>query len=154
MGSELVSGSLPQEGGEFTDSTTLSYTQIFYKHLPYYLAIGMPVEVYWDGDCVLTRSYRTADELKQKRVNQNAWLQGMYIYEALCNVSPILHAFAKKSAKPIPYPSEPYATTRKELEEKHKNDERKKFEKMKAKMSSWSVRTNAQINMRKEGEDG
>lgn len=33
---------------------------------------------------------------------------GMYIYEALCDVSPILHAFAKNGAKPIEYRTEPY----------------------------------------------
>lgn len=32
----------------------------------------------------------------------------MYVYEALCDVSPILHAFCKKGTKPLPYPTKPY----------------------------------------------
>ena len=30
-------------------------------------------------------------------------MQGLYIYEALCDVAPILHAFAKPGTKPLPY---------------------------------------------------
>lgn len=33
---------------------------------------------------------------------------GMYVYEAICDVSPVLHAFARRGAKPIPYRTEPY----------------------------------------------
>ena len=145
MGSELVSDSSPREGGESADSTTLSYTDIFYQHLPFYLAIGMPQEIYFDGDCVLVRMYREADVLKRKRHNETLWLQGMYIYEALCDVSPVLHAFAKKGTKPLPYPKEPYAITKEELEERKEREEQLRYEKIKAKMAGWAAKTNAQI---------
>ena len=36
------------------------------------------------------------------------WLQGAYMYEALLDASPMLHAFADKNTKPIPYRDEPY----------------------------------------------
>lgn len=36
------------------------------------------------------------------------WKQGMYIYEALCDVSPILHTFSKNGTKPLPYSKAPY----------------------------------------------
>lgn len=39
---------------------------------------------------------------------------GMYIYEAMCDVSPVLHAFARKGTKPIPYRTEPYPIGKKE----------------------------------------
>ena len=42
-------------------------------------------------------------------------MQGMYIYEALCDVSPVLHAFAKAGTKPRPYPEKPYSITKQEL---------------------------------------
>lgn len=38
----------------------------------------------------------------------DAWLQGMYVYDALLRASPLLHAFAKKGTKPKPYPTKPY----------------------------------------------
>ena len=53
--------------------------------------------------------------------------EGMYIYDALCKVSPVLHAFAKNGTKPIEYPSEPYPLTQKELI-MQKERQRKKIE--------------------------
>ena len=81
------------------------YSDIFYKKFPYYLSIGMTEEQYWDKDCCLVKFYRKSEELRKERVNQEAWLQGMYIYDALLRVAPVLHAFAKKGTKPQPYVS-------------------------------------------------
>jgi len=145
VGSELVSDSSPREGGESSDFATLSYTEVFYQHLPFYLAIGMPEDTYFNGDCVLVRMYRQANELRQRRHNQDLWLQGMYIYEALCDVSPVLHAFAKKGTKPLPYPKEPYALTDKERNERTERDEKIRYEKIKAMMSGWASKSNAQF---------
>ena len=148
MGNELVSDSQPHRGGESKGFAALSYTEVFYTHLPYYLAIGMPYDLYWNGDCRLTECYRRAEEIKQRQRNQELWLQGMYIYEALCDVSPILQAFAKKGTKPTPYTSEPYAITAKQVQEKRERQEQLRFEKTKAKMAAWAAKTNAQIAVR------
>lgn len=152
MGNELVSDSQPHWGGESKGFAALSYTEVFYTHLPYYLAIGMPYDLYWNGDCRLTECYRRAEEIKQRQRNQELWLQGMYIYEALCDVSPILQAFAKKGTKPTPYSSEPYAITAKQVQEKREKQEQLRFEKTKAKMAAWAAKTNAQIAVRAEKE--
>jgi hypothetical protein len=93
---------------------------MFYDQFPYYLSIGMTSEQYWDGDPSLPKYYRKADELSKKRRNQELWLQGMYIYEALCDVAPILHSFAKKGTKPLPYPDHPYAITERDRENEQK----------------------------------
>lgn len=148
MGSELVSDPTPREGGESKGLAALSYTEVFYNHLPYYLSIGMPYELFWDGDCRLTESYRKAEEIRQRQKNQDLWLQGMYIYEALCDVSPILQAFAKKGTKPTPYSPEPYAITKQQVEEKRKRQEQLRYEKTKAKMAAWAAKTNTQIAVR------
>ena len=71
-----------------------SYSEIFLAKFPYYLSIGMTEEQYWDRDCCLVKFYREAEEIRRERVNQELWLQGMYFYDALARVSPILHAFA------------------------------------------------------------
>lgn len=76
----------------------------------------------------------------------------MYIYEALCDVSPILQAFAKKGTKPAPYSSEPYAITAKQAQEKREKQEQLRFEKTKAKMAAWAAKTNAQIAVRAKKE--
>jgi hypothetical protein len=148
LGSELVSGSQPHRGSESKEFAALSYTEVFYNHLPYYLAIGMSNDLYWNGDCRLTESYRKAEEIRQRQRNQDLWLQGMYVYEALCDVSPVLQAFAKKGTKPIPYSSEPYALTAKQVKEKKERDEHLRYEKTMAKMAAWAAKTNTQIAIR------
>ena len=116
------------------------YTKAFYDHFPYYLSIGMSPEQYWDDDPSLVKYYRKADELQRNRRNQELWLQGMYIYEALCDVAPVLQAFAKKGTKPVPYPDHPYALTVHEREEEKKLIEKREREKarqyMEAKMAA------------------
>ena len=127
MDGKLVSGSLSvDEGGERNvRSPFLTYTEQFQEVFPYYLSIGMTAEQFWDDDSTLVKYYRKADELRNERMNQELWLQGMYIYEALCDVSPIFHAMAKKGTKPHPYPDKPYSITEKqrkrELEERERN---------------------------------
>ena len=74
----------------------------------------MTPEQYWDGDATLAKYYRKAEKIRNEKRNQELWLQGMYIYEALCDVAPILQAFAKKGTKPRPYSSAPYALTAEE----------------------------------------
>ena len=48
--------------------------------------IGMPYELYWDGRPELVIPYRRADILKQKRANNDAWLQGIYIRQAVASL--------------------------------------------------------------------
>jgi hypothetical protein len=115
---------------------------------PYYLSIGMTPEQYWDGDCTLVKYYRKAEEIRNEKRNQELWLQGMYIYEAICDVSPILHAFAKKGAKPHPYPTKPYPISEKQIRREREEKERKRAEKGKRFMEAL-MRSN---NKRFEGQ--
>ena len=98
--------------------TLSAYRAAFEKACPYYLSIGMTATEYWDGDPSLPKYFRKAQELRNQIRNQELWLQGMYVYEAIADVAPILQAFAKKGAKPRPYPDKPYAITDKEVEAK------------------------------------
>lgn len=147
MGSELVSGSLPHSGDEPCNNA-VSFTEQFYEHLPFYLSIGMTYEQYWNGDCLLVKYYRKAHRMKQKRRNQELWVQGAYIYEAIIDIAPVLHAFAKKGAKPLPYVSEPFPLTQKEVMERRKQEEKIKYNKQKAKIAAWAAKTNTQIARR------
>ena len=84
----------------------------------------MTYDQFWNDDPMLASYYRKATELKVERKNQELWLQGLYIYEALCDVAPIMNAMAKKGTKARPYPEQPYSITekqrRKEIEEKER----------------------------------
>ena len=151
MDSELVSGSLSATGGSRLEGSApsfLTYTEKFYELFPYYLSIGMTYEQYWEGDCTLTKYYRKADKIRNDRRNEELWLQGMYIYEALCDVSPVLHAFAKKGTKPLPYSSKPYAIT----EAQHRQDEEEKERKIAEKGKKFIEALMKSSNKRFEGK--
>jgi hypothetical protein len=106
----------------------------------------MTSEQYWDGDPTLPKYYRKADELNRRRKNQELWLQGMYIYEALCDVAPIYHAFAKKGTNPFPYPDHPYALTASEREDERKLKEEQDREKAKRYMEAKMAAINKRFN--------
>ena len=150
MDSELVSSSLSttEEVGQHSSSSSFTYTDKFYELFPYYLSIGMTHEQYWDGDCTLVKYYRKAEELRNEKRNQELWLQGMYVYEAICDVSPILHAFAKKGTKPTPYPTKPYPITSKQIKKDEEEKQRKLAEKGKKFMEAMA----ASINKKFEGK--
>ena len=115
----MVSGSLSAPEGSERDSSLpfFTYTEQFYEQFPYYLSIGMTPEQYWNGDPALAECYRKADAMKFERLNQEKWLQGVYFYEAICDASPILQAFARKGTKPHPYVEKPYPLTDKQREQ-------------------------------------
>ena len=98
-------------GCEFLENPTQkkTNTQIFEECFPFYLAIGMSYAEYWEGDPILARYYRKAYHIKQEEINNNAWLQGMYIYDA---VSTALHnalrGFGKNKPPAKDYAKQPY----------------------------------------------
>lgn len=150
MDSELVSDSLSatEGGGHRSSSPFITYTEKFYEVFPYYLSIGMTYEQFWDGDSTLVKYYRKAEEIRNDKRNQELWLQGMYIYEALCDVSPILRAFAPKGTKPTPYSSKPYALNEKQVEKDEEEKQRKLAEKGKRFMEAMA----SSINKKFEGK--
>ena len=105
----------------------------------------MTPEQYWDGDPALAKHYRKADEIRRKRRNEELWLQGMYIYEALCDVAPVFHAFAKKGTKPNPYSEHPYAITSRDREEERRIREKRDRDKARRYMEAKMVAINKQF---------
>ena len=90
----------------------------------------MTEEQYWDRDCTLTKYYREADELRKERMNQERWLQGMYIYDAISRLAPLFPAFAKKGARPQPYVEEPYPINKQSIKEAEHKREKAQFDKV------------------------
>ena len=114
MGSEFLTEETPT-------TQEKAYSEIFDECFPFYLAIGMSSAEYWSGDSSLVRYYRKAYEIKQEEINNNAWLQGMYIYDA---VSTALHnALRGKNTKAREYAKQPYKFGNKEKSELEKAKE-------------------------------
>lgn len=140
MGGELVNSPAP----------SFSYTEVFEQHFPYYLAMGMTYEQFWYKDCKLVEYYRKADEIRAERKNQELWLQGMYIYDALCRVSPILHAFAKNGTRPEDYPDKPYPISERKAEQERMEREKANRAKARAVFEAWAANLN--LPKKKDGE--
>ena len=153
MDSELVSGSMftsEESEHRIIRPPFSTYEEQFNEVFPYYLSIGMTYDQFWNGDPILAKQYRQADELRQERRNQELWLQGMYIYEALCDVAPVLRAFAGKGAKPAKYSEEPYAITPKQRKRIEEEREKKLLEKGKSKYAYEIVQLAREISEEKE----
>lgn len=69
------------------------------------MAIGMTYEQYWYGDTHMARAFYKADKIRQKRMNDEAWLYGAYVARALD--ATICNALRKKGDIPSEYPKEP-----------------------------------------------
>jgi hypothetical protein len=135
--SELVSDSdsLETRKGDTQNKSSesspfLAYTKIFKESFPFYLSIGMTYDEYWNQDAELARYCREAFELQRQRKNQELWMQGLYVYHAIADTSPILHDFAKKGTKAEPYLDEPLPLTVKDIRERKERKEREKYERI------------------------
>ena len=113
MGGELLTDRFPTQ-----DKT---YTEIFEECFPFYLVCGMSYAEYWAGDPSLAQYYRKAYRLRQEELNNNAWLQGLYIYDA---VSTALHNALRGFSKQTP-PAKDYAKQPYELYNKVKTEAEK-----------------------------
>ena len=74
--------------------------------LPRYLAMGMTSDEYYKQDCELVIAYRKAEKMKREKENADMWLQGLYVYQAVSRVAPLLIPF-NKNPKAEPYLKEP-----------------------------------------------
>lgn len=74
-------------------------------------------------------------------MNFEKWLQGRYVYDALCATAPILRAFSK-ARKPNDYPEKPYDLTPEDRQERLEEEQRERYERMKEKVSVFAEEFN------------
>lgn len=67
--------------------------------------MGMTLEQFWDGAPSLVTMYRKAFRIKRELANEEAWLQGLYVFDAFAVV--MANAFSKRSAKKLQYVEQP-----------------------------------------------
>ena len=80
---------------------------IFDKAFPSYLAMGMTYDEFYNKDHTLVIAYRKAYEMKRSVENENMWILGAYVYQAVARVSPLYNPFAKHP-KPEEYLDKPF----------------------------------------------
>ena len=152
----MVSGFPSEQRGSGLATSPFTYSEQFKEVFPYYLSIGMTYDQFWNDDPEMAKFYREAAQLRNEQRNQEMWLQGLYIYDALCCASPIFHDFAKKGTKPAPYPKAPYPLTEREKKRDSEAAERRQMEKNKGRMEAIMAAVNRKFaaqNKPKEGRE-
>mgnify|MGYP003297365174 CR=1 FL=1 len=86
---------------------SISYTECFKNNCHIFMSYGMSYDEFWYDDVYKTRYYLKAYKERLKQKDMELWEQGMYIYEAILQCSPILHPFSK-AKEPLPYTKEPH----------------------------------------------
>ena len=66
----------------------------------------MSLSEYWDGDSELPRYFLKSYKMRQEQINHEAWLHGLYVYDAV--VSALSHLSDKPSSHKN-YATEPYS---------------------------------------------
>lgn len=111
-----------------------SLSTFFEEMCPVCMSYGMRYDEFWYKSPYRAKFYIDAYKRKIKQQDEYMWMQGMYIYEALCKVSPILHAFSKKGTKPLPYSEKPYLYNNENLETEKEKEQQKKNEQLLVKL--------------------
>lgn len=147
MGSNQVSDYFPEK----KEKEDVSYGELISRVCPDYLAMGMTLDEYWNGDPSNLEYVRKAHLLRRKQANFDAWLNGHYVYIALQCVSPMFRDWLRDH-HPEKYPNEPIDIYPKQVE---KTDEEKLADKKElanqATIRAWVDRVNRlQANKQKE----
>lgn len=118
----------------------------------------MTYDQFWNQDVELVKAYREANKIRRDLKNQDMWMQGAYIYEAILDAAPVLRfSFSKKPPKPIPYREQPFELrTGQRKQEAGKSEEltrqEKSDKKAKAMMEMFMVSINKKFE--KKGGEG
>lgn len=126
--------------GEIT-SPRKTFTELFEELFPAYLAMGMTWTQFWVDEPELTIAYRKADAIRRRRKNEELWLEGIYMAEAL-NAT-VGNMFSK--GQKHPYPAEPFPLTVDEQQERREREEKARMERMKAAFIAKSLQVNTKL---------
>lgn len=146
------------------ESRQRTYTEIFEEAFPQYLMMGMTPEEYWDGEIGLCKAYREAYRMRMERedrmADQTAWLQGMYIRNALQSVYLLVNGFVPSGKQAMEYPNKPYSTQEEEKKleaaetQKQEEQKQKEEEQMKTSMALFqAMATQFNKNFKKRQEE-
>ena len=135
--------------GEVT-SPHKSFTDYFEELCPAYLAMGMTWTQFWDDEPGLAAAYRKADRIQRRRKNEELWLEGVYMVEAL--KATVGNMFSK--GQPYPYPAEPIPLTEDEQQERREREEKARVERMKAAFIARSLQINTKLGGKPNDERG
>lgn len=125
-----------------------SFSDTLDKLCTYYMALGVSADEFWNGDYTMLKFYVEKHKIAVEQKNEELWLQGVYVYEALCVA--LSNAFSKNShAK---YPDKPHRLTDLSEEEKELENQ-KKVEEFRAQLMAIGRRFEAKHKREQGGEN-
>ena len=101
----------------------------------------MTHELFWEAPPEIAIAFRRADEIKRKRLNQELWLNGLYMREALA--ATVGNMFSKGMKHE--YPAEPLPLTEAEQQERLEREQKARMERIKASFTARALSVNAKI---------
>lgn len=116
-------------GGQLEETqseTSQSLKTYFYDLYAYFLSIGMSSKEFWDEDVSLINVYVKAESIRQTKLNNQLWLQGIYNQMAIGSCL----------SKSVKYPKEPIPMS--EAEKQNAKDQR--VEKLKQALKAKSIK--------------
>ena len=102
--------------------------------------MGMTADEYWNGPPALLTAYRAAYNIRLEQQNQSAWLQGLYVYNAVGAVVSSALGGRGKGAKYLDKPID-LKTDKTKLQRRLEEEQAK--QKVIAQMNAWAARWNA-----------
>ena len=136
--------------GEVNTTPQRTFTEFFDEMFPAYLAMGMTWTQFWIDEPELTVAYRKSEMIKRRRKNEELWLEGIYVAEALS--ATVGNMFTK--GQKHQYPAEPFPITADEQQERREREERNRMERMKAAFIARSLHMNAKLGGKPNDECG
>lgn len=106
----------------------MSYAEILRYHAQFFLHCGMTRDEYWNQDPYIVEEYLGAYKIRREEQNWQAWISGMYTFDAVSAVIGNIH-FDKGSHKfvtPMEQPMQIFPDTP-EDEERRRQKEIDKF---------------------------
>ncbi len=125
----------------------MPFSDMLDRSCAYYMAIGVPYDVFWNGDYTSLKFYYEAYNLMLEERNREMWLQGFYVFDAVSVA--LANAFKDKGKPPEKYMEEPLRIT--EMTELEKEQEQEKIlEKFKNQLKALTGRLDRREKHRKE----
>ena len=112
--------------------------------------MGMTWTQFWIDEPELAIAYRKAEMIRKRRKNEELWLEGVYVAEALNATVGNMFSKGQKNA----YPTEPFPLTADEQQERREREERNRMERMKAAFIAKSLHMNAKLGGKPNDECG
>lgn len=110
-----------------SQSSPTPYGDVFDELCPHYLAMGMPYDLYWNGEVGTKTAYRKAYQVQmennQRFTDFANWNLGQYLIAVLQAAPVTVNGFVPKGWSMKDYPDKPFLESQKEEEKKKKDEE-------------------------------